>query len=226
MGNQSDIVAARRAQRRSVVEIAPEVHRHPRPRARARPSARRRAWSSVRRCLTARGCERRKRRQSRVRGTNEPNAFALALFADAVHAVVPVARANERKSVAAIGQAPIERHAQCSNRVARFPRLSAERNVRLTRFQSRSFEERKDSSSTSLSCVASNTARQHRRATRGHRRSRSARPCRNGQPPMCTSPSTNWRAAARNNARASDQASRDLAPRVLQVDREPIGSAA
>ena len=51
--------------------------------------------------LAARGGERRESRQRRVEEPAEPNAFAFALFADAVHAVVPVAGADERKSVAA-----------------------------------------------------------------------------------------------------------------------------
>jgi hypothetical protein len=49
-----------------------------------------------------------KDRERRMQEPPEPDALALALFSDAVHAVVPVACANERKPMPADSQTCIE----------------------------------------------------------------------------------------------------------------------
>ena len=56
----------------------------------------------------ARLSERNEGGQRRVQEPAEPDAFARALFADAVHAVVPVAGSHQRKPVAAERQAGVE----------------------------------------------------------------------------------------------------------------------
>ncbi len=53
--------------------------------------------------------EGRKRQQRRVQEPAEPHAFAPAAFADAAHAVVPVARAHQRQAVDAGGEAVVQR---------------------------------------------------------------------------------------------------------------------
>src|SRR5208282_6790338 len=53
--------------------------------------------------------QRRKRQQRRVEEPPEPGTLALARLADVVHAIVPVARAEQRNSVDADREAMIER---------------------------------------------------------------------------------------------------------------------
>ena len=95
--------ACRRRSRRA------DTSRRPRPRARARLAARRRALASrgARRVAACVG-KRRERDERRVEKPAEPDAFAPAVFADAVHAVVPVAGADQRQAVAPTCQAGIE----------------------------------------------------------------------------------------------------------------------
>ena len=52
--------------------------------------------------------DRRERRQGDVQEPAEPNALTPALVTDPVHAVVPVARPDERQAVRADAEASIE----------------------------------------------------------------------------------------------------------------------
>ena len=61
------------------------------------------------RWLFARVRERRKCRERGVQKPAEPDAFAPAVFSDAIHAVVPVARADERQAVVAACETLVER---------------------------------------------------------------------------------------------------------------------
>src|SRR6185436_16744615 len=52
--------------------------------------------------------ERRKGHERRVEEPTEPDALALAMFADAVHAIVPVARPDQRQPMTADCKALVE----------------------------------------------------------------------------------------------------------------------
>ena len=84
-----------------------------------------------------------KARQDGVQEPAQPDALAPALVADPVHAVVPVARADQRQAVGADREAPVERARavlEQRRRVRRAPRLEV--GVRLVRPQGRPVEER------------------------------------------------------------------------------------
>ena len=87
--------------------------------------------------------QRREGRQRGVKEPSEPDAFALALLADAVHAIVPVARPHQRKPVPAQREACIERkRAMLEQRRSIFGDRRQEEIVRLVRRQWGAFEER------------------------------------------------------------------------------------
>ena len=103
-------VARRRAERRAVVEPgAPIPVAIP---GLALERGLQRAGVRSPRCgagrVAARVGERREGAERRVKQPAEPDALALAKFADAVHAVVPVAGADQRQSVRADLEAGIE----------------------------------------------------------------------------------------------------------------------
>ena len=88
-----------------------DTSRHPSRAARARrasPAACERQLAA-RRLLAARLGQRRKRRQRQVQEPPEPGALATPALAHAVHAVVPVARADQWQPVRADGETPLER---------------------------------------------------------------------------------------------------------------------
>src|SRR6185437_2498135 len=62
----------------------------------------------ARRLATCQG-QRREGRKRRVQKPPEPDAFTVAIFSDAVHAVVPVASADKRKPMPAHCQTRIQR---------------------------------------------------------------------------------------------------------------------
>ena len=95
--------------------------------------------------LAARLRQRRESRQRRMQEPREPDALALAFFADAVHAVVPVAGPDQGQAVPAERQAPIERQrAMLEQRRGLFGYLGLEEAVGLASLQRRALEERND----------------------------------------------------------------------------------
>ena len=81
--------------------------------------------------LAARLGERREGRERRVQEPAEPDALALAAVADPVHAVVPVAGADQRQAVRADGEAAVERaravleeRARCSSETVGWKKAS------------------------------------------------------------------------------------------------------
>ena len=88
-------------------------------------------------------CDRSKRIQGREQEPAQPDTFALSSFADTIHAVIPVAGADQRQSVHAQFEAVVKRASamleQCSD-IVRNRRL--EKAVVLTRRKSRPFQER------------------------------------------------------------------------------------
>ena len=110
-----------RAERRAVVEIGAAIPVAVPAVALQRLLQRRRVrrQSRARARVAALLGERREARQRGMQEPAEPDAFALAAFADPVHAVVPVAGAHQRQAVAPSGEAVVERRAQCSNKRGR-----------------------------------------------------------------------------------------------------------
>ena len=97
--------------------------------------------------------DRRERGQGGVQEPAEPDALALALVADPVHAVVPVAGADQRQAVRADRQAAIERRARSARRACRaLARSSAGSRRRPAPARARALEERHGSSR--MRCVA------------------------------------------------------------------------
>ena len=93
--------------------------------------------------LAARLCQRREGRERRVQEPAEPDALALALRSDAVHAVVPVARADQGEPVDADGEAAVERaRAVFEERRGVFADHRLEERIVLALAQRRSFQER------------------------------------------------------------------------------------
>ena len=93
--------------------------------------------------LVARRGQRREGRQRGVKEPSEPDAFALALLTDAVHAIVPVPRPHQRKPVPAQREACIQRkRAMLEQRRSIFGDRRQEEIVRLVRRQWGPFEER------------------------------------------------------------------------------------
>ena len=216
-GIDPTLVAGGRAERRAVVEIAPAVpfavpglalHGDLQCVGVHRPFFRARR-------LVARQRQRRERRQRRIQEPSEPDAFALALFADAVHAVVPVARPDEWKPMPPQRQACIERQrAMFEQRRASLERSSAERNVRLACFELGALEKR-NQIRRARACRPSSRhiARPHRRARRGRRKSGSERPGRNAAATSVARRPRRTAAPPREaDARASDRAERRRAP--------------
>ena len=85
-----------------------------------------------------------KARQGHVRKPGQPDAFALAPFADPVHAVVPVAAADQGKPVGAARQARVEARARNARKTLAVSVRDrrAEEAVMLAFLQRRPFEER------------------------------------------------------------------------------------
>ena len=163
-------------------------------------------------------------REHVVKEERQPDAFAFAVLADQVHAVIPVAAAHQRQAVVAEAQAVVdgadamlvERADVVGNLrqvVVRFlvrtqrPRTSGTARVRRARRCRRSCR---------------HSGRWHRAATGNHRRSACARRGPTGGcHQCCTSPSRNWRAAARSRcSRSKPRLGMHEGHRVLQLVAE------
>jgi hypothetical protein len=103
------------------------TNRRPRPRARARLQRVGVRAPGAARAVSPRASASGAKRQRRIEEPAEPDALALALFADAVHAVVPVAGAHQRQAVRPTARLASSARAQCSNSVP-FRRPSAGRS--------------------------------------------------------------------------------------------------
>ena len=214
------------AQRRPVVEIAPDVPIAVPGLALERDLQR----VGVHGPLSARAVspraarERREGRQRRVEEPAEPDALAFALFADAVHAVVPVARADQRQPVPAEREALIERQrAMLEQRGAAFREIVGRKKLSASpAANGGAFEERNGFvEHERVAAWPRHIARRHRRARGGRRRCACARPGRNAaatnvarRPRRTAGPP---RAA---DARASDRAAPRRAPCRPATDRE------
>src|SRR5271165_58604 len=83
-------------------------------------------------------------RERRMQEPSEPHAFALALLSHAVHAVVPVACANERKPMPADRQTCIERKgAMFEERDAPLRNRRRKKTIRFVGFEFSALEKRK-----------------------------------------------------------------------------------
>jgi hypothetical protein len=104
--------ACRRRNRRG------DTRRRPSRAVRCSAAAGARAGSARRRSVAARARARRRTAQHLVQEEAQPDALALALHADPVHAVVPVAGTDQRQAVLAEAQAVRMARTQCSYRLA------------------------------------------------------------------------------------------------------------
>ena len=190
------------------------------------------ARASARRVRARRRAPRRSAAKPGERGVQEPaepDALALAAAPDAVHAVVPVARAHQRQAVRADREAASSARAQCSNSERRLGRsLRLEVVVRPDPgTQRRSVEERHHLVEHRVVAgdgeVAIDRVRQPHRSS--EIRVRTPRPD-GGCHQCCTSPSTNCWAAARSRcSRASSRLDDHQRHHVLQLIAEAVRAA-
>ena len=159
----------------------------------------------------------------------QPDAFALALAADPVHAVVPVAVAHQRQAVGAQYGAPIRGRGRSGRRASRIrPRRPAGRSRHPGRASGAGPSGRERAR---RGWPRRRSPPRSEQATNGSQSGSSAMRVRMPRPAggchqCCTSPSRNWRPAARRIwARASSGRRVDQRHHVLELVAEPVRAA-